>query len=119
MSSSARSFPQPRIPISAQKARLALVSLFSVTAVLWLGSRTLLAANFLPHWYCYLGNQRLLWSNVIADLVIGLSSVAIASTLVWLVRRAGPDLPDPYFFWAFVVCSACCGASHFTPECLQ
>ncbi len=113
MSSSAPSFPQARIPVSAQKAKLALISLFSLTAVLWLGSRTLLAANFLPHWYCYLGNQRLLWSNVIADLVIGLSYVAISSTLIWLVRRTGTDLPYPYFFWAFGVFIVSCGATHF------
>ncbi len=90
------------------------MGLFSLAALIWLGSRTLLAANFLPHWYCYLGNQRLLWSNVIADLVIGLSYVAISATLVWLVRRAGRDLPYPYFFWAFGVFIVSCGATHFT-----
>jgi len=90
-----------------------LLGLVSLTALIWLGSRTLLAANFLPHWYCYLGNQRLLWSNVIADLVIGLSYVAISSTLAWLVRRSGPDLPYPYFFWAFGVFIVSCGATHF------
>jgi PAS domain S-box-containing protein len=113
MSTSAPVFPRQPIPVTAQKAKVALISLFSLGAVLWLGSRTLLAANFLPHWYCYLGNQRLLWSNVIADLVIGLSYVAISSTLVWLVRRSGPDLPYPYFFWAFGVFIVSCGATHF------
>jgi PAS domain S-box-containing protein len=113
MSSNAPSFAQPRTPISPQKAKLALLAVFLLTTALWLGSRTLLAANFLPHWYCYLGNQRLLWSNVIADLVIGLSYVAISSTLVWLVRRTGPDLPYPYFFWAFGVFIVSCGATHF------
>jgi PAS domain S-box-containing protein len=89
------------------------MGLFSLTALVWLASRTLFAANFLPHWYCYLGNQRLLWSNVIADLVIGFSYVAISVTLVWLVRRASPDLPYPYFFWAFGVFIVSCGATHF------
>ncbi len=113
MSSSAPPNPQATFPISSQRARVALMGLFSLTALIWLGSRSLLAANFLPHWYCYLGNQRLLWSNVIADLVIGLSYVAISSTLAWLVRRAGPDLPYPYFFWAFGVFIVSCGATHF------
>ncbi len=89
------------------------MGLFSLAALLWLFSRTLLTANFLPHWYCYLGNQRLLWSNVIADFVIGLSYLAISTTLVWLVRRAGRDLPYPYFFWAFGVFIVSCGATHF------
>jgi two-component system cell cycle sensor histidine kinase/response regulator CckA len=114
MSSSAPSNPQSPFPISTRKAKVALMGLFSLTVLLWLGSRTLLSANFLPHWYCYLGNQRLLWSNVIADLVIGLSYLAISATLVWLVRRAGRDLPYPYFFWAFGVFTVSCGATHFT-----
>ena len=113
MSSSSPSIPQPPFPIPTRKAKVALIGLFSLTALIWLGSRTLLAANFLPHWYCYLGNQRLLWSNVIADLDIGLSYVVISATLVWLVRRAGPDLPYPYFFWAFGVFIVSCGATHF------
>ncbi len=113
MSLTAPSIPQPPFPIPARKIKVALVGLFALTALTWLGSRTLLAANFLPHWYCYLGNQRLLWSNVIADAVIGLSYVVISSTLAWLVRRAGPDLPYPYFFWAFGVFIVSCGATHF------
>ena len=93
--------------------KLALLGLSLATALLWLTSRALLNTNFLPHWYCFLGNQRLLWSNVITDLVIGLSYVVISSTLAWLVRRAGPDLPYPYFFWAFGVFIVSCGATHF------
>jgi PAS domain-containing protein len=113
MSSNAPTISGLPFPISPRKAKAVLVGLFSLSALLWLGSRFLLAANFLPHWYCYLGNRRLLWSNVIADLAIGVSYVAISSTLVWLVRRAGPDLPYPYFFWAFGVFIVSCGATHF------
>jgi PAS domain S-box-containing protein len=113
MSSTVPSVSQPPFRISTRKAKVALIGLFSLTALIWLGSRTLLAANFLLHWYCYLGNQRLLWTNVIADLVIGLSYVAISSTLAWLVRRVGPDLPYPYFFGAFGVFIVSCGATHF------
>ena len=114
MSLSGPATPQPSFSLSSKKAKVALMGLFSLTALVWLGSRTLLAANFLPHWYCYLGNQRLLWSNVIADLVIGISYVAISATLVWLVRRTGSDLPYPYFFWAFGIFIVSCGATHFT-----
>ena len=84
-----------------------------MAALLWLGSRYLLSVEFLPHWYCYVGNQRLLWTNVIADLIIGLSYVAISATLVWLVRRAGRDLPYSHFFWAFGLFIVSCGGTHF------
>jgi len=57
--------------------KTALVVLFLLTVGLWLSSRSLLASNFLPHWYCFVGNKRLLWTTVIADLLIGLSYVAI------------------------------------------
>lgn len=113
MSFRASTIPPPRASGSARKAKFALVGLFTVTAVIWLGSRTLLTANFLPHWYCYVGNTRLLWSNVIADLVIGLSYVVISLTLAWVVRRAGRDLPYSRFFWAFGLFIVSCGATHF------
>ena len=55
----------------------------------------------------------MLWTNVIADFVIGFSYVAISATLVWLVRRAGRDLPYTGFFWAFGLFIVSCGATHF------
>jgi PAS domain S-box-containing protein len=112
MSTSIPPIPQP-LSSSTQKVRFALMGLFLLTAALWFSSRTLLATNFLPHWYCYVGNQRLVWTNVIADLVIGLSYVAISATLVWLVRRAGRDLPYSHFFWAFGLFIVSCGGTHF------
>ena len=113
MASSAKSIPRPRVPVSRRTAKFAFLGLFSLTAAIWFGSRTLLSTNFLPHWYCYVGNQRLLWTNVIADTVIGFSYFAISATLVWLVRRAGHDLPYTHFFWAFGVFIVSCGATHF------
>jgi two-component system cell cycle sensor histidine kinase/response regulator CckA len=113
MSSSISSISQPPPSASAHKAKFALMGLFLLTVAIWFSSRTLLAANFLPHWYCYLGNQRLLWTNVIADLVIGLSYVAISGTLAWLVRRAGRDLPYSHFFWTFGLFIVSCGGTHF------
>src|SRR5215472_16039612 len=113
MAASAPSMPQSQAPLSGRKLKLALTGLFLVAASLWLGSRCLLSAEFLPHWYCYVGNQRLLWTNVIADLIIGLSYVAISTTLIWLVRRAGRDLPYSHFFWAFGLFIVSCGGTHF------
>src|SRR5713226_9661740 len=105
--------PQTHAPLSRRTVKLALASLFALTVMIWFGSRTLLSTSFLPHWYCYVGNQRLLWTNVIADLVIGLSYVVISATLTWLVRRAGRDLPYSNFFWAFGLFIVSCGGTHF------
>ncbi|HXN52938.1 MAG TPA: ATP-binding protein [Candidatus Acidoferrum sp.] len=93
--------------------KLGLLALTCATSVVWLSSRTLLSTNFLPHWYCFVGNTRLLWTTVIADLLIGLSYVAISTTLAWLVRRAGRDLPYSSFFWAFGLFIVSCGVTHF------
>jgi len=98
---------------SPRALKLGLAALFVVTSIAWWTSRALLSANFLPHWYCFLGNTRLLWTTVISDLLIGLSYVAISATLVWLVRRAGPDLPYSAFFWAFGLFIVSCGVTHF------
>jgi two-component system, cell cycle sensor histidine kinase and response regulator CckA len=103
-----------RSPLAgARTVRLSLMALFLTTVGVWFFSKTLLAANFLPHWFCYLGNQRLLWTNVIGDLLIGLSYVAISGTLAWIVRHAGRNLPYSGFFWAFGLFIVSCGATHF------
>jgi PAS domain S-box-containing protein len=94
-------------------AKLGLLALTCATLAVWMSSRALLATNFLPHWYCFVGNTRLLWTTVIADLLIGLSYVAISTTLAWLVHRAGRELPYSGFFWAFGLFIVSCGVTHF------
>ena len=113
MSSHTPADSQPRIPAFARDVKIAFLGLFLLAVMIWFGSRTLFASNFLPHWYCYLGNQRLLWTNVITDLVIGLSYVAISVALISLARRAGPALPYPGFFKAFGLFIVTCGGTHF------
>ncbi len=99
--------------LSPRFVKLGLLALTGATLAVWLSSRALLATNFLPHWYCFVGNTRLLWTTVIADLLIGLSYVAISTTLVWLVHRAGRELPYSGFFWAFGLFIVSCGVTHF------
>ncbi len=113
MSSNTPADSQSRIPTFARDVKIAFLGLFLPAVMIWFGSPTLFASNFLPHWYCYLGNQRLLWTNVITDLVIGLSYVAISLALISLARRAGPALPYPGIFWAFGLFIVTCGATHF------
>jgi two-component system cell cycle sensor histidine kinase/response regulator CckA len=103
----------PRAKPSAREINLVLAALFALTATIWLFSRTLLSTDFLPHRYCLVGNARLLWTNVTADLLIGLAYVLISITLGWLVRRARGDLPYSGFFWAFGLFIVSCGFTHF------
>jgi signal transduction histidine kinase/CheY-like chemotaxis protein len=113
MSSRPSTIPPPSNTNFARTAKTGLIVLFSLTAAAWFSSRVLLSTDFLPHWYCFVGNKRLLWTNVIADLVIGVSYVVISATLALLVRRAGRDLPYSGFFWAFGLFIVSCGATHF------
>ena len=102
-----------QIQLSSRTVKWALLGLGGARALLWLASRTLISAQFLPHWYCFAGNKPVLWTTVIADLAIGISYVAISLTLASLVRRAGRDLPYSGFFWAFGLFIVSCGATHF------
>ena len=49
--------------------------------------------GFLPHGHCFLWKPGLIWLHVSADVLIGLSYVAISLTLAYLVHRARRDIP--------------------------
>ena len=97
---------------ASEPEKFGLFALVCVTSVVWLSSRALLSTNFSLRCYCFVGNKRLLWTTAVADLLIGLSYLAISTTLAWLVRRAG-DLPYSGFFWAFGLFIVSCGVTHF------
>jgi signal transduction histidine kinase/ActR/RegA family two-component response regulator len=71
------------------------------------------SALFHPHGYCYLWLPSLVTTHVLSDLSIGVSYVAIAATLVWLVQKARRGLPFSWIFVAFGVFIIACGATHF------
>jgi two-component sensor histidine kinase len=73
----------------------------------------LLTTNFLPHAYCYLGNPRLVWTNVVADSIVGISYLAISVTLGYLGYKGLRDLPFPWMFLAFGLFILACGGTHF------
>ena len=73
----------------------------------------MLAANFLPHLYCYLGKPGLVWTHVVADSLIGLSYVMISGTLVYLVHKGRHDIPFHWMFLAFGSFIVACGGTHF------
>jgi len=70
-------------------------------------------SSFLPHGFCYLWEPGLLWSHVVADMLIGLSYVAISLTLVWFVWRGRREFPFQWMFLSFGTFIVACGATHF------
>jgi PAS domain S-box-containing protein len=95
--------------------RYALAMLVVVTApfVLWPSLLTKVGSeNYLPHRTCYLNRPALIWTNVISDLTIGLSYIAIAVTLGILVRRARRGIPFFWMFLAFSLFIVACGGTH-------
>jgi two-component system cell cycle sensor histidine kinase/response regulator CckA len=75
----------------------------------WLSS----AGNFMPHEYCYRQNPAMIGLHFWADLLIGISYVAISLTLIYMVRRARRDIPFDWIFLAFGTFIIACGGTHF------
>ena len=73
----------------------------------------LLASNFLPHLYCYLGKPGLVWTHVVADSLIGLAYLAISGTLAYLVYKGRRNIPFHWMFLAFGLFIVACGGTHF------
>ena len=73
----------------------------------------ILASNFLPHFYCYLGKPGLVWTHVIADSCIGLAYFTISVTLAYLVHKGRRDIPFHWMFLAFGAFIIACGGTHF------
>ena len=73
----------------------------------------LLTTSFLPHAYCYLRNAGLVWTHVTADLLIGMSYLAISVTLGYLGYKGRRDIPYHWMFLAFGLFILGCGGTHF------
>src|SRR5882724_2457028 len=69
--------------------------------------------GFMPHGHCFLWRPGLIWLHVSADVLIGLSYVAISLTLAYLVHRARRDIPFHWMLLAFGTFIIACGATHF------
>ena len=67
--------------------------------------------TFMPHGHCYLWRPSLLWLQVVANGLIGLSYVAISVTIAHLVRR-GHYVPFKGMAVAFGVFIVSCGLTH-------
>ena len=71
------------------------------------------ADGFLPHAVCYLWDASLLAVHAVTDALIGLSYVAISTTLALLVYRTRREIPFHTMFLAFGAFIVACGATHF------
>ena len=76
-------------------------------------SKLISANEFLPHATCYLRNPQLIWLHATSDMIIGLSYVAISSTLAYIVYRARQEIPFHWMFLAFGLFIVTCGFTHF------
>jgi diguanylate cyclase (GGDEF)-like protein/PAS domain S-box-containing protein len=70
------------------------------------------STTYLPHGFCFLWNPRLLWLHVISDVVIGVSYLVIAGTLVRLVQMTRREVPFQSIFIAFGTFILACGFTH-------
>jgi PAS domain S-box-containing protein len=103
-------FPTRRV-LGGMAALLAIaVALFLIWPTL---ADRILASNFLPHLYCYLGKPALVWTHVIADSLIGMAYFTISGTLSYLVQKGRRDIPFHWMFLAFGAFIVACGGTHF------
>jgi signal transduction histidine kinase len=92
---------------------VALVTLGAASALIWPSlTKRLFASNFLPHSFCYVGSQGLIWTHVLADFLIFLAYFAISATLVYLVYKGHREIPFHWMFLAFGLFIVACGATH-------
>src|SRR5271156_207904 len=104
-------------PFSTRRVLYGIIVLLSIAAVpflIWpaLANR-ILAKNFLPHEYCYLGKPGMVWTHVIADSLIGVAYIAISGTLVYLAHKGRRDIPFHWMFLVFGSFIVACWTTHF------
>ena len=81
--------------------------------LIWPGlPHRIMASDFLPHLYCYLGKPGLIWTHVTADSFIALAYFTISGTLIYLVHKGRSDIPFPWMFLAFGLFIVACGGTH-------
>ena len=110
--------PGSFVPSRFLKRQLYVIGIGAATAlsafIVWPPlTRWLLTTAFLPHAYCYLGNPRLVWTNVVGDSLIGISYLTISATLGYLGYKGRSDIPFHWMFLAFGLFILSCGGTHF------
>ncbi|MBO9712798.1 response regulator [Sphingomonas sp.] len=67
--------------------------------------------SYAPHGYCLFWDPGLIWTHILADLIIAGSYFSIPIALVILVRRRR-DLAFGWVFWCFATFILACGLTH-------
>ncbi|MDA8621287.1 PAS domain-containing protein [Psychrosphaera sp.] len=67
--------------------------------------------DYMPHGHCYLWQPHILWTNVIADLVIAIAYFSIPIALVLVVHKR-PDIGYRKVMLLFSMFILCCGITH-------
>ncbi|WP_404712118.1 response regulator [Sphingomonas sp. MMS24-J13] len=71
----------------------------------------LLSGGYAPHGYCLLWQPELIWTHVIADLLIATAYFSIPLALISLVRRR-QDIEFGGVLWLFALFICACGSTH-------
>ena len=79
---------------------------------MWEWLERVFGQGFMPHGHCYLWSPGMVWTQVSANLLIGVAYAAIASTLAVLVRRI-KNIPFAWAYLAFGTFILSCGLTHF------
>lgn len=68
--------------------------------------------RYMPHGYCFLWQQELLWMHVISDVAIAISYFSIPITILYLLRKKQQALPYRWVFTMFAIFILLCGVTH-------
>ena len=79
---------------------------------MWHWLERIFGLGFMPHGHCYLWSAEMVWTQVSANLLIGVAYAAIATTLAILVRKIR-NIPFAWVYLAFGSFILSCGLTHF------
>jgi len=79
---------------------------------MWHWLERIFGLGFMPHGHCYLWSAEMVWTQVSANLLIGIAYAAIATTLAILVRKIR-NIPFAWVYLAFGSFILSCGLTHF------
>jgi len=79
---------------------------------MWQWLERLFGLGFMPHGHCYLWSAEMVWTQVSANLLIGVAYASIATTLAILVRKIR-NIPFAWVYLAFGTFILSCGLTHF------
>lgn len=78
---------------------------------MWEWLERIFGQGFMPHGHCYLWAPEMVWTQVSANLLIGVAYASIATTLGVLVRRI-VNIPFAWVYLAFGTFILSCGLTH-------